>query len=397
MNTAFLALLFCSILAVWAESRWPWAIFEIGVFALAAIRLTRASQRKVELALALLVAAAAWPALQVMMGWTISAARTTEAALEWLAFAATYALARDLWDDSGVRRRVLYALSLFGALMAAEAVLQQSTSRGLVFWIFPTGYTEGVLGPFVNRNQFAAWLELLFPISVYLALTDRRLRLLHLTGAAILAGAMVAGASRAGLILLFVETALIAAAAAAQRLAGRRTLAVVLLQLLLLIVAAGAAAGWRPLAERLGHPSDELTRRQAYSASFDMVRHRPWTGYGLGTWAMVYPRFASSDSGLFVNQAHNDWLQWAAEGGMPFLFILAAFALLSCRPAFRSIYGSGIVALLLHALVDYPMQQRPALAAWFFAVCGAAMASRKGGARDDGLLRRTGSKPHCVD
>jgi hypothetical protein len=30
------------------------------------------------------------------------------------------------------------------------------------------------------------------------------------------------------------------------------------------------------------------------------------------------------------------------------------------------------VAFLLHALVDYPMQQRPVLAAWFFVMAGAA-------------------------
>lgn len=89
---------------------------------------------------------------------------------------------------------------------------------------------------------------------------------------------------------------------------------------------------------------------------------------------MVYPRYAGFDSGSYVNQAHNDWLQWAAEGGLPFAILLAIFALLLWKPAVQSIYGLGTVAFLLHALVDYPMQQRPALGAWFFALAGAAWA-----------------------
>ena len=88
----------------------------------------------------------------------------------------------------------------------------------------------------------------------------------------------------------------------------------------------------------------------------------------------MYPRYAGLDTGVVVNQAHNDWAQWAAEGGLPFLVVMILFAGLLCKPAFRSIYGLGVAAVLLHALVDYPMQQRPALAAWWFAMAGAVCA-----------------------
>ena len=45
--------------------------------------------------------------------------------------------------------------------------------------------------------------------------------------------------------------------------------------------------------------------------------------------------------------------------GLPFVACMIIFAGLLLKPAIRSIYGLGVVALLLHALVDYPMQQRP--------------------------------------
>jgi hypothetical protein len=393
MTVVFLALLFWSLLAMWTDARWPWAIFQIGVFALAGVRVLRARRVSVVPAAALLAGAAAWPLVQVLAGRTVSAARTSEAALQWLGFAVTFVLARGLWDDRNERRRALRIISTGGMLLAAVSVLQQSTSAGFIFWTFPSGYSEGVWGPFVNRNQFAAWIELIFPVAAYLALTEGRGRALHLCAAATLAGAMAACASRAGMLLLVLEAVRIAVLAAARRLTSRRRLAWSAVQLAVLAAASVAAAGWRPLAARFGVHGPELLRREAYRASLDMIRARPWDGYGLGTWSMVYPRYASFDSGLFLNQAHNDWLQWAAEGGLPFLAILIAFAALLWKPAIRSIYGIGTVVLLLHALVDYPMQQRPALAAWFFAACGAAMASRKGTAPHDGLLRGTGGEP----
>ena len=106
------------------------------------------------------------------------------------------------------------------------------------------------------------------------------------------------------------------------------------------------------------------------ASSIAMVRDRPLTGFGLGTWPEAYPGFARFDDGTYVNQAHNDWLQWLAEGGLPFLALMLGIAGWSLGPAVRSLWGVGILSVWLHALIDYPMQQRPALAAFFFAMLG---------------------------
>src|SRR5262249_55809386 len=154
-----------------------------------------------------------------------------------------------------------------------------------------------------------------------------------------------------------------------------------------------AVMGYQGLLDRLAAPGTENLRLDALRASLHMIAERPWMGSGLGTWSSMYPRYASFDSGLFMNQAHNDWVQWAAEGGVPFAVLFLFFAALLWNSLFRSIYGVGAMAFLLHALVDYPMQQRPALAAWFFATAGAAYAARNAARvnREDDLLRGVGS------
>ena len=78
-----------------------------------------------------------------------------------------------------------------------------------------------------------------------------------------------------------------------------------------------------------------------------------------------------------MNQAHNDWLQWAAEGGIPMLILMLFVVARSAGPAIRSLWGIGILAVFVHALVDYPFGQRPALAAFFFALLGSAAAASR--------------------
>jgi O-antigen ligase len=372
------ALLLFAILTLWVEERWAWSLFQIGIFSLAVWRFVRASRFPRSAALIPLAFAAAWPLAQLAFGLTVSPAETESAALNWLTFLLVCALAFDIGSDAAEARRFLRILAVSGLILAAAAVLQQVSSDGKIFWLFPSGYTDGVLGPFVNRNQYSAWVELLLPIALYLSASRDRYRALYLCAAAVFYGSVIAGASRAGFLLTTGE----AAAALGLMVLRRRVPRKVLLQFAGFAAIAILAVGWQGLQARFEDRAGEAVRLDALQASLHMVQDHPWTGTGLGSWPQVYPRYAMVDTGVFVNQAHNDWAQWAAEGGLPFFLFLLLFAALCCKPAVRSIYGLGVVAFLMHALVDYPMQQRPGLAAWFFAVAGLVLAGGNARVRD---------------
>jgi O-antigen ligase len=365
-------LLFFGTLTLWVEERAAWSLFQLGVFLLAGWRLVKMRWRQVPVPFWPLAAACCWPFLQVLLRRSMAPARTWNAALDWFTFLVVFALAAEVLADQGARRWFLRAAVLFGMLLAAEATVQNYSSGGKIFWLFASGYGEGVMGPFVNRDQYSAWIELLLPVALYLAFTDPRRRVLWGSAAAVLFGSLVAGASRAGFVLAGGELLAAVAVAGLRNLASRRTLVAAAVQIAVLGGIAATVAGWRELQSRLEIQSPEAVRVDAVRASTQMVLDHPWFGTGLGTWPTVYPAYAGLDTGLLVNQAHNDWAQWAAEGGLPFLLLLAVFSLLCCKKAVPSIYGLGVVAFLLHALVDYPMQQRPVLAAWFFVMAGAA-------------------------
>lgn len=397
---ALTALLIYGLLTLWVDERWAWSLFQAGVFTLAGWRIVRSRRWHPTAALGALAAAALWPLLQLLVGASVSRFRTWNAGLDWFTFLVLFALAGEILADGKARRWFLRAAALFCMALAAVATAQKYSSGGRIFWLFSSGYPEDVLGPFVNRNQYAAWIELLLPVALWLAATDRRFRTLYGTAAAVMFGSVVASASRAGFALACAETLAVLAVAARRGIVSRRTLARGAVQFAVIAVIATAVLGWQGLWNRWRERTPEVLRVDALRASLAMVYDRPWTGSGLGTWSTVYPRYAGVDTGLYLNQAHNDWAQWAAEGGLPFVFAMAVFAGLLCKPAIQSIYGLGTVAFLLHGLVDYPMQQRPGLAAWFFVLAAAAMRWRAGvpagPSADDELLRgvRAGLRGH---
>ncbi len=377
-DVILVALLWCAILTLWVDGRWAWSLFEVGIFALAASRFVFRNQFPRSAALIPLVLAAAWPWLQLVLRTAVSPAEATTAGWNWLTFFLVCALGFDAGLDWSDARRLLKVLAISGMVIAVVSTIQMVSSPGRIFWVFPSGYTDGVLGPFVNRNQYSAWVELLLPIALYSAGSRDRYRSLYLFAAAVLYGSVIAGASRAGFILTTAEAVTTLVLLAVRRRLPRK----IIWQFAALAAAAVVAVGWQGLQARFQDPASEALRLDAVHASIRMVHDRPWSGTGLGSWPQIYPRYASFDAGVLLNQAHNDWAQWAAEGGLPFVLLLLWFAALCWKPAFRSIYGVGVVAFLLHAAVDYPMQQRPGLAAWFFAVAGLVLARGNALVRD---------------
>jgi hypothetical protein len=265
------ALLFYAALTLWVPGRWAWSLFQVGVFLLAGWRVGRARSIRLTPAAATLAVAALWPLAQVAAGSSVDGGETWMAALNWATFLVVFLVAADILRGRRERHWFLGAISLGGMIVAAAAVLQDYSSAGKIFWLFPSGYTEGVLGPFVNRNQYAAWVELLLPAALYLAATARR-RALYGTAAAILLGSVIAGASRAGSALAVGEVFAVALALAARHANPRRAVAMWAAQFACFAAIAIAVVGWQGLRDRLGAPGTEVAAR---GCGARLARHDP--------------------------------------------------------------------------------------------------------------------------
>lgn len=377
------AILGFGILTLWVPARWALSVFQVALFALAAVRIVQRRSLALPFAGWMLAGAAAWGALQVAAGWSIDRVTTLDSALSWVTNLAAFLLAADLYRNSVRRERFLRVVLIFAGILALASIFTVLTSpAGKTFWIFDSGSDSRTLGPFVYHNQYAAFVEALLPLAIVAMINDRQRWVFHGAIIATLFGSVVAGGSRTGTILCLAEILVIPIVAFWRGMINGGMLARVALGSLAAVAVLTGVVGWEPLWKRLQEPHPYSLRKDLVLSSVAIVRDRPLTGFGLGTWPEAYPGYARFDDGTFVNQAHNDWIQWASEGGLPFVALMLAIAGWSVRPALRSLWGVGILSVWLHALIDYPMQQRPALAAFFFALLGTLAATTAANARN---------------
>jgi O-antigen ligase len=365
------AILFFGILTLWVPARWALAAFQVALFALAMFTIARRRGTGFHPVALLLAAAVAWGLLQIAMHQAVYQTRTCDAALNWTTNLVAFSLALSHTSNPGRRERFLHVVLIFGFLLSVAATFTVLTSpTGKIFWWFDAGTDHPTLGPFVYRNQYAAFVEVVLPLTIARAILDRQRSVAYIVIAGTLFASVVAGGSRAGSILCLAEIIVTPGITFARRMISWRTLASVVATSVAAVVLFTAIAGWETIWNRLREPNPYSLRADLVRSSIEMVRDRPLAGVGLGAWADAYPSYARFDDGHFVNQAHNDWVQWAAEGGVPFLLIMIAILAMVVRPAVRSVWGIGVLAVFVHCLVDYPMQQRPALTAFFFAMMG---------------------------
>lgn len=315
-----------------------------------------------------LAAIAAWGFFQLVLGATVYRYATLHSSLRFAALAATAWTSCRVIGSHALRTEFLRAFAWFGAMLAVASVLAYFMSPGKILWIFDAPYPD-IWGPFLSRNNFAQFLELAMPVALWFALREPAGSTLYLCLGAVMLASGLASASRAGSAILVFEAIAMLWMRRKSRVARRMAAGFVFATILF-----AAIPGMGTLAGRLRAADPYQGRREIAHSTLEMISARPWTGFGLGTFAAVYPEHASFDVGQSVEHAHNDWLQWAAEGGLVFAALWVGLAAWSVLAAMRSGWGIGVLGCFLHALVDYPFA-RFGISAWIFIMLGLLAAS----------------------
>lgn len=306
-----------------------------------------------------------WGYCQLAAGSSENPGATLQEATKNTALTATFLISAWALQSKGARTTFLYRFAWFGFAVSVIAVSAYYTSPGKLLWLFPSPYPD-IWGPFYSRNDFTAFLELCFPAAFWLAMAKRNGNpKVPLWIPAWMLAAGLASSSRAGAVVLLAE-ALFFLAFCTKRVSGRFLFTAALLAALL---------GTATLRARFNERDPLLYRREIALSAVGMIMERPWTGFGLGSFPRIYPSYARFDSGARVDHAHNDWLEWAVEGGIGYTLAWLWLSGQAIAVAFRHPWGIGIAGLTLHSLVDYP-HARTGITAWLFILIGALCAVR---------------------
>jgi tetratricopeptide (TPR) repeat protein len=315
-------------------------------------------------------------------------------------------------DRRGMERLALGML-VFGALMAFYGLMETATGHDQILW-WKKVYGQGtVTATFFNRNHLATFLSmnLLIGIGYFWSLwsstqkgdetgkikttrqIEKRIKNLGLKGLLtglsllILIFTLLSTASRGGNLSTLAGLILIGGLIRT-RSAHKRGVASFFL-LIMVIVAFGAYAVGDQLWERLKQEPFEkieatpsLNRPALIKDTWAMVRDYPSLGSGFNTYPYVFTRYAEH-SLKYMDHAHNDWLELAAEsGGAGLLIILSglflgAFRLLKPVEGNPDPLASGLkmggmgvlLAVSLHSLTDFSLH-KPANAFLLAAILG---------------------------
>lgn len=363
-GTTFTILALMATVTIWStDPLWTWG-YEIAVFTLAGWECLR--PRAVPSVFFPLTAIGLWGFIQLALGSTVYRSATVNASLQNLALVATALGSYYALRDPLARAAFLRNVAWIGLVVSIVGVMAYWTSIGKILWIFSAAYPDN-WGFFPSRNNFAQFLELCFPVALHSAVKSGagggKPNWSAAISAAVMLGAGLASASRAGAVLLVVE-----AVAVVWLTKGRKHSLVLAFAGCAAAIAALAGAG--TLVHRFAEDDPLQVRREIFRSTGAMIARHPLQGYGLGTYSTVYPEFAEFDNGATVDHAHNDWLEWASEGGVLYAAMWGLIVIWAVGPALRSIWGIGLLAVFLHALVDYPLA-RLGVSAWVFLLLGA--------------------------
>jgi len=295
---------------------------------------------------------------------------------------------------------------ILGGIIAFFAILQQFSSDGKIYWYRPApGGNPG--GPWVNVNQYSAYVELICPLALGLFLFykpsvsgDRsfRQRIVSLFSTPgsnshfflgfifiLLVFSVFVSLCRGGIITILLSIIFFALLTGiCLRNYGRVTFWISLCLALLCI----SWFGWQPIVDEFSKTLDSAgfirdARTTIWMDTLNIIRDYPLWGSGFGTYVDVYPLYKTINTNLIVDHAHNDYLELLSNGGLLGFFLAVSFfvslvihglrKIFKRRDRFAILMGvaslTSLCAVLIHCFVDFNLHNG-AIGFYFFFLCG---------------------------
>lgn len=304
---------------------------------------------------------------------TISAAPflTEMTALHFLALALFLSLTLVYLDSARRLRQLVALVAIFGFIFAFFAILQSVLSPTKIYGILERA---SPFGSFVNRHNFAAFIEMSLAVPLGLMLTgaiERDKKLLYITAIVLMGSSLLLSGSRGGLIAMLAAVFLLIVLTTQGRGAKMIALKAALSVLMLAAVIGGAVfvggeTSFTRFAETASSNDISTDRAHIWSVTTNVIAANLPFGAGLGAFGQAYTPYDNFNGLERVEQAHNDYLQVLSDAGIVGVLLGGMFLFLLFREARRNIRvtnafrrgvaigaAAGIFAVLVHSLFDF--------------------------------------------
>ncbi len=271
-------------------------------------------------------------------------------------------------------KKVVILITIFGFLYAFFAILQSFLSPTRIYGIYESQYVATPFGSFVNRHNFAAYMEMTIAVPLgllFVGAIEKDKRLLYITAIGLMGIALLLSGSRGGLIALLAEVVLLVMIttqnSSKKSFLLKAVLAVALIVVIIFgTILIGGDSSLTRFAESVSSDNISSDRFQIWSVTLDIIKANFPFGAGLGAVGVAYTAHDTLNGMGRVEQAHNDYLETLANAGLIGFLIGASFLFLFFRTALRNIktlnlYRRGVAvgafagcfAILVHSIFDF--------------------------------------------
>ena len=289
-------------------------------------------------------------------------------ALSWWVFLLSLGLffivVQNLCTERKTLKRIVFVMIGIGLLEAVYGLIQALVPSMGVLWVdYIQDYLGTARGTFINRNSFAAFIGMIWPLAlgITLAMTGRGYSLKEVLGSeslnrqALMAMgiivfllALIFTRSRAGIVSGLVGFLAFSILARTGMKALALQTRVLMGGIIILLCLYAMTIGVGPIMQRfLTLGADSGSRMDIWRDSLPIINDHP-LGIGLGNYENVFQVYNQSlTSDKTVIHAHNDYLQLLIETGwVGFIAIMSAFFIFLGKSARRIVLDASNNSIL---------------------------------------------------
>jgi len=279
---------------------------------------------------------------------SVDAFATFSGLLQYIAYFMIYIVVVNAVRTRILYWTVLYTIFVAGVFQGVYGLYEYLSGHHHIFAYEKEFNRESASGTFINRNHYAAYLELSLPLLITVvmgrlamlkartgSIGARIAHALETQGSQVILALFMVVLVAVGLIFSFSRSgisfgiiSLIVFFFIYWRLREELSRKTYLILGILTTVALAVWIGLDPLLERFLKISLEWTaegsRWNVYKDTFYMFTDFPVIGAGAGTFEQVFPMYRTFVQNLFYTYAHNDYVQFLAESGLLVIFLFVA-------------------------------------------------------------------------
>ncbi len=258
-----------------------------------------------------------------MMSFSLNPYATKIELYKMLAYIGVFYLIIENMITSRQIKKILMVIILTGFLVSLFGLIQHFTWNGKIYWFRELTHGGSPFGPFINRNNFAGYINLIIPISLsmFVMEKDKDKKILFGFMSIVMVVALFLSLSRGGIISFVCAMVFMGCLLLFKRSKNQKGV-LILGCLLVCSLIYLAYIGIDPVLNRLVTLTEGETylnqgRMIVWGATLEIVKDFKILGAGLDTFETIFPHYQPLEvSKLYWLDAHNDYIQFAAETGV---------------------------------------------------------------------------------